>query len=104
MAGQPLLYEDGVYLRDSQKQLKKALGLNEFNYEKTSKTRTTQLESQAILIDDLEEKPTHEFNSLSNTISNIIRNSTPHFTVGIYGEWGTGKTTLMKSIEKKPCW
>ena len=27
--------------------------------------------------------------------------SKPRFSVGIYGEWGTGKTTLMRVIEKK---
>jgi DNA replication protein DnaC len=99
-AGQPLLYEDGVYLKEHHEQLKKVLGLDQFNYDKTSKTRITPLEPQAILIDDVEKRPTHEFSSLSKTISNIIRSSTPHFTIGIYGEWGTGKTTLMSSIEK----
>jgi CII-binding regulator of phage lambda lysogenization HflD len=54
---------------------------------------------QTILIDDFEAKPTHDFDSLSNTIARIVKNSHPHFTVGIYGEWGTGKTTLMRAIE-----
>lgn len=100
MVGQPLLYEDQVYLNNQQEQLKKVLGLQEFKSQTQSKTRTSPLQQQAILIDDVERNPTHEFDSLSQTISNIIRNSTPHFTIGIYGEWGTGKTTLMKSIEK----
>src|SRR3989304_1714069 len=98
--GQQLLHEDRVYLQDQYEQLKKVLKLNEqFNSSTESKTRTAPLQAQAILIDDVEEAPTHDFISLSKTISNLIRNSTPHFTVGIYGEWGTGKTTLMKSIE-----
>ena len=98
--GQPLLYEDRLYLDNQYEQLKKVLGLREFNSETQSKTRSSPLQSQAILIDDVERSPTHEFDSLSRTIANIIRNSTPHFTIGIYGEWGTGKTTLMKSIER----
>src|SRR3990172_4608537 len=100
MVGQPLLHEDSVYLSEQYEQLKKVLELNVFNSETKSTTRTSQIQPQAILIDDVEEYPTHEFDSLSRTIANIIRNSIPHFTIGIYGEWGTGKTTLMKSIEK----
>ena len=100
MDGLPLLHEDIIYLNEQYDQLKKVLGLNVFNYDKKSNIRTAPLEPQTILIDDVEEIPTHDFNSLSVTISNIIRTSTPHFTIGIYGEWGTGKTTLMKSIER----
>lgn len=55
---------------------------------------------QNILVDDFETEPTKNFDSLGFTVSNIIRSSSPHFTVGIYGEWGTGKTTLMKTIER----
>src|SRR3990170_1361781 len=98
--GQQLLHEDRVYLQDQYEQLKKVLKLNEqFSSSTISRTRTAPLQAQAILIDDVEEAPTHDFISLNKTISNLIRNSTPHFTIGIYGEWGTGKTTLMKSIE-----
>jgi len=99
--GMPLLHEDSVYLSEQYNQLRKVIGIKkEFEGEKTAKKRTAPLKPQAILIDDVEETPTHDFDSLSKTISNIIKNSTPHFTIGIYGEWGTGKTTLMKSIEK----
>src|SRR3972149_6855401 len=98
--GQQLLDEDKVYLQEQYEQLKKVLKLNDqFNSSSTARTRTAPLQAQAILIDDVEEAPTHDFISLSKTISNLIRNSIPHFTIGIYGEWGTGKTTLMKSIE-----
>ena len=100
MVGQSLLQEDRLYLQDQYEQLKKVLMINsQFGGENIQKTRSAPLQPQAILIDDVEEAPTHDFLSLSKTISNLIRNSTPHFTIGIYGEWGTGKTTLMKSIE-----
>jgi predicted KAP-like P-loop ATPase len=40
-----------------------------------------------------------DFDNYSQAISNIITNSVPRFTVGIYGGWGTGKTTMMQMIQ-----
>jgi len=40
-----------------------------------------------------------DFDNYSRAISNIITNSVPRFTVGIYGGWGTGKTTMMQMIQ-----
>gem|GEM_PF-305167 len=34
-------------------------------------------------------------------MSEFIINSSPRFTVGIYGDWGTGKTTLMQLIKNE---
>ena len=99
--GNQLLYEDEQYLREEYKKLKEAAGLDEdFDYKKSYVPNKDASEPQTILIDDVEENPTDDFTSLSITIANIIKDSTPHFTIGIYGEWGTGKTTLMKAIEK----
>ena len=41
-----------------------------------------------------------DFRSYSQQLASIIINSTPRFTIGIFGGWGTGKTTLMKMIQK----
>ncbi|MFZ0510874.1 MAG: P-loop NTPase fold protein, partial [Candidatus Nitrosopolaris sp.] len=41
-----------------------------------------------------------DFDKYSQTLSNIMVNSVPRFTVGIYGGWGTGKTTIMQMIQK----
>ena len=41
-----------------------------------------------------------DFDKYSLALSNIIVNSAPRFTVGIYGGWGTGKTTIMRMIQK----
>ena len=42
-----------------------------------------------------------DFEKYSERLSNIIINSKPQFTVGIYGGWGTGKTTLMQMIKNE---
>ena len=63
-------------------------------------TLSKEFKRQTILIDEYDKSPTFEFESLANTIANIIKTSHPRFTTGIYGEWGTGKTTLMKAIQK----
>ena len=98
---QSLLYEDEVYLKDQFLEYKKATGINEeFEYEENLVPNKDPSEPQTILIDEAETEPTTNFKSLGVTIAKIIKDSTPHFTIGIYGEWGTGKTTLMKAIEK----
>jgi hypothetical protein len=67
---------------------------------KTSSEKIVSYKNQGILLDQYEKNPTKNFEILSNTIAGIIKNSQPSFSVGVYGEWGTGKTTLMKAIEK----
>ena len=46
-------------------------------------------------------KPLNGFNALSQVLTNVIKKSESRFTIGIYGEWGTGKTTLMEFNRKK---
>ncbi len=41
------------------------------------------------------------FSKYSILLADLIRNSRPRFAIGIFGDWGTGKTTLMKIIKKK---
>jgi KAP family P-loop domain len=40
-----------------------------------------------------------EFEKYSQKLADIIVNSNPRFSIGIFGGWGTGKTTFMKMIE-----
>lgn len=54
-----------------------------------------------ILTDEPTEEDAPDFNDYSQKLSKFIVNSRPQFTVGIYGDWGTGKTTLMQMIRKK---
>lgn len=58
-------------------------------------------EKVKILTDDIELIPTKDFIRLADTIVSFVKGSDPKFTVGIYGDWGTGKTTLMKLVEEK---
>lgn len=46
-------------------------------------------------------EPTTQFEKLADIIKRIIEGSDPEFTIGIYGKWGTGKTTLMRTVQKK---
>jgi|GEM_PF-2746174 len=99
--GQPLLIEDNEYLKNQFIEFQKVVGDCEvFDFEKKPVLNKDSAEPQTILIDDVEIDPTSDFISLGKTIAKIIKDSTPHFTIGIYGEWGTGKTTLMTTIEK----
>ena len=97
--GKPLLFEDEDYLNAQFKELQKTSSSTELVYQNSVPNKDSS-EPQTILIDDVDPNPTSNFISLGKTIAKIIKNSTPHFTIGIYGEWGTGKTTLMKAIEK----
>jgi predicted KAP-like P-loop ATPase len=40
-----------------------------------------------------------DFRNYGARIADIITNSTPRFTIGIFGGWGTGKTSLMLMIK-----
>ena len=52
-----------------------------------------------ILTDELAIDPILDFNLYRNAIVSIIKNSLPKFTIGIFGEWGIGKTTLINSVD-----
>ncbi len=41
------------------------------------------------------------FDNYRDALVNIIKGSEPRFTIGIFGSWGTGKTTLMRMMKKK---
>lgn len=51
-----------------------------------------------IITDDVAVDPILDFNLYTNAIVKIIRDSYPKFTIGLFGDWGTGKTTLMNSL------
>lgn len=42
-----------------------------------------------------------DFGNYRDVLANIILNSRPQFCIGIIGKWGTGKTTLMRMLERR---
>jgi len=91
------------------KLLKEIRRRNPYDY-KYQYVKKGRLKSLKILTDDVEfntTKPDKEFDfrDYSNTVAKIVNGSYENVSIGIYGEWGTGKTTLMKLIEMnlKPC-
>jgi predicted KAP-like P-loop ATPase len=54
-----------------------------------------------IITDEPALEDTLDFDRYSQQLAEIIVNSNPRFSIGIFGGWGTGKTTLMKMVEKK---
>ena len=53
-----------------------------------------------ILTDEPTLKGALDFDIYSNTLAYIIKNSRPKFITGIFGEWGTGKNTLMSMVKE----
>lgn len=52
-----------------------------------------------LLLDTPEEKGLFQFNVYAATLARAIADSDPHLTIGVFGEWGRGKTTLLGMIE-----
>jgi predicted KAP-like P-loop ATPase len=57
-------------------------------------------ERQYKIVHDLpSEQPALGFRDYAQAFSDIIEQSRPQFAIGIFGGWGSGKTTLMQAIE-----
>jgi predicted KAP-like P-loop ATPase len=52
-----------------------------------------------VLLDSPTTTPVLGFESIGRALATIIRESQPRFAVGIFGGWGSGKTTLMTAIK-----
>jgi Cdc6-like AAA superfamily ATPase len=55
-----------------------------------------------IIIDEPTKEGALDFQDYSRSLANIIRETTtPRFAVGIFGTWGSGKTSLMRMIQQE---
>jgi hypothetical protein len=63
-------------------------------------------ETFRVLLDDPADTPQLGFEVYADAFAQIIQHSQPQFAIGIFGDWGSGKTTLMRAvkarIDKKP--
>lgn len=54
-----------------------------------------------VLLDEPAAAPALGFDDYAVAFADIIRHSAPQFAIGIFGDWGSGKTTLMRAIERQ---
>jgi hypothetical protein len=59
------------------------------------------VENYRILVDLPSKTPALGFDQYADALKNIIEQGEPQFAVGIFGGWGSGKTTLMQAIESR---
>ncbi|QZY28969.1 KAP family P-loop NTPase fold protein [Nocardioides coralli] len=45
--------------------------------------------------------PTFNFDRIARALTSIVVSSEPRFAVGVFGGWGSGKSTLMEEIERR---
>jgi RecA/RadA recombinase len=58
-------------------------------------------ESYRIILDTPAEKAGLGFPAIAQALANSIVNSRPRFAIGIFGPWGSGKTTLMDAVRRE---
>jgi hypothetical protein len=54
-----------------------------------------------IVLDVPAANPTLRFDQIAGALSTIVESSQPRFAVGIFGGWGSGKSTLMNEIQRR---
>jgi DNA replication protein DnaC len=76
---------------------------NDENKEKIEDNITLNSNNINIITDAPTTLDASDFQKYAIQLSKLIvnKNSTPRFTVGIYGGWGTGKTTLMQMMQNE---
>jgi KAP family P-loop domain/Pentapeptide repeats (8 copies) len=76
----------------------------EYNANDGTSSKNVDSNSGKSKLEIITDEPTSEgslgFKKYSESLAHLIENSKPRFSIGIFGHWGTGKTTLMKMIMK----
>jgi hypothetical protein len=54
-----------------------------------------------ILVDTPSSAPGLNFGAYADALAHSVANSRPQFAIGIYGAWGSGKTTLMNAVRDR---
>ena len=54
-----------------------------------------------LLLDTPAAEPGLEFGDYASALAEIVQSNHPNFAIGIFGSWGTGKTTLMNQISRR---
>lgn len=52
-----------------------------------------------VVLDEPNPDPVLGFDAYASALTELIKESKPQFSVGIFGSWGSGKTSLMKAIK-----
>src|SRR6266700_2951662 len=53
-----------------------------------------------IVLDVPAENPTLRFDQIAHALATIVQTSPPRFAIGVFGGWGSGKSTLMDEIQR----
>jgi hypothetical protein len=54
-----------------------------------------------ILLDTPSDTPARGFPEIGEALAELVMESAPRFAIGLFGGWGSGKTTLMQAIEAR---
>ena len=54
-----------------------------------------------VFVDSPADQPSLGFADLADALAQIAHQSAPRFTIGVFGDWGSGKTTLMRAIQNR---
>lgn len=54
-----------------------------------------------VFVDSPADQPSLGFADLADALAQIAHQSDPRFAIGVFGDWGSGKTTLMRAIQSR---